>query len=52
MGVAMDKTRITITMSKQLKELLDKQAKIENRTSSNLMTNILKKYLEEIGDAK
>lgn len=48
MGVASDATRITITLKKDLKELLELQAESESRTTSNLITNIIKKYLEEV----
>jgi|GEM_PF-5482045 len=50
MGVAKDSTRITITLKLDLKELLEKQAKKECRTSSNLITSVLTKYLEGIKD--
>ena len=53
MSIGDDKTRIAVTMEKQLKEALDKQAKAENRTTANLINTIIIKYLKEIAeDAK
>ena len=50
MSIGDDKVRITITLTKELKEKLDEQAKLENRTTSNLVNNIAKKYLIEINE--
>ena len=41
------KTRIVITVSKDLKEKLEIQAKKENRTVANLLNTIAIRYLEE-----
>lgn len=47
MAIGNDKTRIVITVTKELKEKLDEQAKKENRTVANLLNTIAIKYLEE-----
>lgn len=47
MAIGTDKTRIIVTVTKDLKEQLDIQAKKENRTVANLMNTIAIKYLEE-----
>lgn len=41
------KTRIVVTVPKELKERLEIQAKKENRTVANLLNTIAIKYLEE-----
>lgn len=43
-----DKTRITVTLTKELKDKLDIQAEKESRNTSNLINKIIKEYLEEI----
>ena len=40
------KTRIIVTVTKELKEQLEVQAKKENRTVANLLNTIAIKYLE------
>ncbi|WP_160678719.1 DNA-binding protein [Clostridium sp. C8-1-8] len=47
MPIGEDKTRILVTVTKELKEKLEKQAKKENRTVANLLNTIAIKYLEE-----
>ncbi|MGL4573108.1 MAG: ribbon-helix-helix domain-containing protein [Clostridium sp.] len=46
MAIGEDKTRIVITVTKDLKAELDKQAKKENRTVANLINTIAIRYLE------
>ena len=41
------KTRIIVTVTKELKEQLEVQAKRENRTVANLLNTIAIKYLEQ-----
>ena len=41
------KTRIIVTVTKELKEQLEEQAKKENRTVANLLNTIAIKYLEQ-----
>ena len=41
------KTRIIVTVTKELKEQLEIQAKKENRTVANLLNTIAIKYLEQ-----
>ena len=41
------KTRIIVTVTKELKEQLEIQAKKENRTVANLLNTIALKYLEQ-----
>ena len=41
------KTRIIVTVTKELKEQLEVQAKKENRTVANLLNTIAIKYLEQ-----
>ena len=41
------KTRIIVTVTKELKEQLEVQAKKENRTVANLLNSIAIKYLEQ-----
>ena len=41
------KTRIIVTVTKELKEQLEVQAKKENRTVANLLDTIAIKYLEQ-----
>jgi hypothetical protein len=48
MGVRGDKTRIVLTITKELKAKLEIQAEKENRTVANLINNISIKYLEQI----
>lgn len=42
--VAPNKTRTNITIEKELKSLLEKQAKKEGRSFNNLVISILKEY--------
>lgn len=42
-----DKNRVMIYIDDELKEELQKTAKEENRSMSNLIAYIIKKYLEE-----
>ena len=41
------KTRIIVTVTKELKEQLEVQAKKENRTVANLLNTIAIKYLKQ-----
>ena len=41
------KTRIIVTVTKELKEQLEVQAEKENRTVANLLNTIAIKYLEQ-----
>ena len=41
------KTRIIVTVTKELKSKLEEQAKKENRTVANLLNTIAIKYLEQ-----
>ena len=41
------KTRLIVTVTKELKEQLEVQAKKENRTVANLLNTIAIKYLEQ-----
>lgn len=50
MAVGNDKTRIIVTVTKELKEQLEEQAKKENRTVANLLNTIAIKYLEDKKD--
>ena len=47
MAIGDDKTRIVVTLTKDLKSELEIQAEKENRTVANLINTIAKKYLEE-----
>lgn len=47
MTIGNDKTRIVLTVTKELKERLEEQAKKENRTVANLLNTIAIKYLED-----
>lgn len=47
MAISNNNTRTLITISKDLKSKLEKIAESENRTFSNLVATILKKYVEE-----
>ena len=40
------KTRIIVTVTKELKSKLEEQAKKENRTVANLLNTIAMRYLE------
>ena len=42
-----EKTRIIVTVTKELKEQLEAQEKKENRTVANLLNTIAIKYLEQ-----
>ena len=41
-------TRIALTLPIEVKDKLDKLAKLDNRTTSNYIQNILIKYIEQI----
>lgn len=47
MTIGSDKTRIVITVTKELKDKLEIQAEKENRTVANLLNTIAIKYLED-----
>lgn len=44
--VAPDKTRVNFTISKELKKRLEKQAKKENRSFSNMVVVAIEEYLK------
>lgn len=46
MGIGEDKTRVILTITKDLKESLQEIAKDENRTLTNLIVTILKDYVK------
>ena len=46
MAVSKDKTGVLVNMDKTLKEGLSKLAKEQNRSLSNLIVTILKKYVD------
>lgn len=46
MAVSKDKTGVLVNMDKTLKEDLSKLAKEQNRSLSNLIVTILKKYVD------
>lgn len=48
MAIGNDKTRVLITISKEMKSKLELQAEKENRNVSNLINTILIKYLSEV----
>lgn len=48
MPVAEDKTRTLITIPKELKAILEEEAKKENRTFNNLVITVLTRYAETI----
>lgn len=50
MGVAKGSTRIVLTIKTELKEKLEKQADKECRTTANLITTIITRYLGELED--
>lgn len=45
MGISKNNQRITITLDKSLKKEAEKQAKIEMRSLSNLISKVLFEYL-------
>lgn len=47
MAIGQDKTRVIVTVTKELKQKLEEQARKENRTVANLLNTIAIKYLEE-----
>lgn len=46
MAVGKDKVRFYVTIPKDLKSILEEQAKKENRSLSNLIVTILQKHIE------
>lgn len=46
MTISKDKTRTNITISKELKQQLEKLAKEENRSFNNLIITILEDYIK------
>lgn len=51
MAIGEDKTRIILTLKKDVKEALDKLAQEDNRSTSNYLQNLIDKHLKEL-DAK
>ncbi len=47
MTISKDNTRINIVISKKKKEILDKIAKDENKSTSGLVSKIVLEYLEK-----
>ncbi len=47
LSLGKDKKIYNIILEKQVKELIDEIARIEDRSSSNLINRILKKYVED-----
>lgn len=47
MSVSKKNQRFTITLDKELKKEADKQAKIEMRSLSNLISKVLAEYLQD-----
>jgi len=47
MAVSKKKTRVLVTMPRELREKLQEMANKENRTLSNFVLTIIQKYLEE-----
>jgi len=45
MTISNEKTRYSLTMEKELKEQLEKEAKNQNRSLNNLIETALKDYL-------
>jgi len=45
MTISNEKTRYSLTMEKELKEQLEKEAKNQNRSLNNLIETVLKEYL-------
>lgn len=52
MAVSENNTRVIITLSKELKERLDKLAKEDKRSFSNLCTKVLSDYVSQIKDGE
>lgn len=50
MTISKDNTRTLITLSKQLKEQLEKIAKEENRSFNNLVVTVLKNFADSSHD--
>lgn len=48
MTISKDNVRANLIINKELKSSLEKIAKEENRSLNNLITTILKKYVEEV----
>jgi len=46
MAISTDKTRIVVTMTKELKLELEEKARKENRTVANLLNTIAIEYLK------
>lgn len=47
MAISKDNTRTQLTISKELKQQLEKIAKEQNRSFNNLVITILKSYLDD-----
>lgn len=47
MAIGKDKTRIILTLPKEVKNKLDILAKEDNRTTSNYLQNLIYKHLEQ-----
>ena len=47
MTISKDNTRTQLTISKELKQQLEKIAKEQNRSFNNLVITILKNYLDD-----
>lgn len=47
MTISKDNTRTQLTISKELKQQLEKMAKEQNRSFNNLVITILKSYIDD-----
>lgn len=48
MAIGEDKTRIILTLKKEVKETLDRLAQEDNRSTSNYLQNLVDKHLKEM----
>ena len=48
MTISKDNTRTQLTISKELKQQLEKIAKEQNRSFNNLVITILKSYIDDL----
>lgn len=46
MAISKDNTRVLVTMPKELREKLEKEAEKENRSLSNYIVTVLAKHVE------
>lgn len=48
MPISENNTRIIVTISKELKQALEQQAKKDNRSVNNLIATVLLNYIQEL----